>query len=83
MILAVYPYAKAYEQDIRGRTCLHLVQAVKVWAIRPSGTSCSGWDTLADGGFHGFENCGREPDDIGWVAMALLGSVGSQRSDRH
>lgn len=53
------------------------MHAVKVWAIRPSGASCDddGDGLAAEGCFHGFENCGREPDEVDWVAMFIEGGI--------
>jgi hypothetical protein len=51
------------------RTCLHRVQAVRVWAMRLSGTS----STLSgSGSLHGFLKIGRAGKERFWFAMARL-----------
>ena len=50
-------------------TCLHRVQAVKVWAIRPSGDSWDHGESLGDCCFRGFAN----------FASGVTGAIGAVR----
>lgn len=55
-----------WDQDL---TCLHRIQAVSVYAIRPSGTSDEPLDEGA--GFHGLEKFGRDDGGLLWSAIAV------------
>lgn len=59
--------------------CLHLVQAVKVCAIRLSGGSVNCWDVLEDGGF----KWGCVLDEFGGVAIIVSNEGEPQISQKN
>jgi hypothetical protein len=53
------------KRRMQEHTCLHLVQAVKVCAIRPSGMGSGSGGVWGEGLFHELVKCGRLTSEVG------------------